>query len=171
METCKRAMSECRLIRWSKLLSYGRPRTTSRRLAVISRASGRYFLAFPNWPADGLFWSSGGSGTAAGTNTYSATIAGVTSYRAGQFFYITFTNAATGASTLNINGIGAVTLTDRTHVTAGSSWFVQYDGTQFLIMGGITRVFVYTMTAIGQVGAWSHGLLQFTLEDFCSGRQ
>ena len=128
---------------------------------------GQYFLAFPNWPADGLFWSSGGSGTAAGTNTYTATIAGVTSYRAGQFFYITFTNAATGASTLNINGIGAVTLTDRTHVTAGSSWFVQYDGTQFLIMGGITRVFVYTMTAIGQVGAWSHYLLQFTLEDFC----
>ena len=128
---------------------------------------GQRFLAFPNWPADGLFWSSGGSGAASGTNTYAVSLSGITAYRVGQFYCVTFINAATGASTLNINGIGDKTIEDHTKITAGSKWFVYYDDIldRFNISGGITRVFVYTMSRVGEVGAWSHYLFQHVLEE------
>lgn len=45
--------------------------------------------------------------TAAGTNTYTVTITGYTAYRAGDIIPLTFTNASTGASTLNITSLGA----------------------------------------------------------------
>jgi len=59
--------------------------------------------------------SSGGSATlqnsiASGTDTYTATIAGVTSYVDGAGYLIRFTNGNTTTSTLNINGLGARTL-------------------------------------------------------------
>jgi len=49
-------------------------------------------------------------GTASGTDTYTTTIAGVTSYTDGDAYLIRFTNGNTTGATLNINGIGAVTL-------------------------------------------------------------
>lgn len=49
-------------------------------------------------------------GTAAGTDTYTTTISGVTSYVDGDAYLIRFTNGNTTTSTLNINSIGAVTL-------------------------------------------------------------
>lgn len=48
--------------------------------------------------------------TASGTDTYTATITGVTSYADGDAYLIRFTNANTDTSTLNINSLGAVTL-------------------------------------------------------------
>jgi hypothetical protein len=59
--------------------------------------------------------SSGGSATlqnsiASGTDTYTATISGVTSYVDGAGYLIRFTNGNTQTSTLNINGLGARTL-------------------------------------------------------------
>jgi hypothetical protein len=58
---------------------------------------------------------SGGSGsiphgTASGTDTYTVTIPGVTSYNDGDAFLVRFTNGNTTGCTLNINGLGAITL-------------------------------------------------------------
>lgn len=47
---------------------------------------------------------------ASGTDTYTATISGVTAYNDGDAYCIRFTNGNTDACTLNINGLGAVTL-------------------------------------------------------------
>lgn len=49
-------------------------------------------------------------GTAAGTDTYTTTISGVTAYNDGDAYLIRFTNGNTTTATLNINGIGVVTL-------------------------------------------------------------
>lgn len=48
--------------------------------------------------------------TAAGTDTYTATVTGVTSYADGDAYLIRFTNGNTTGATLNINGLGAITL-------------------------------------------------------------
>lgn len=45
--------------------------------------------------------------TASGTDTYTATVTGVTGYTDGDAYIIRFTNGNTDQSTLNINGIGA----------------------------------------------------------------
>ena len=49
-------------------------------------------------------------GTAAGTDTFTVSIAGVVSYSDGDAFLVRFTNGNTSACTLNINGIGAIPL-------------------------------------------------------------
>ena len=48
--------------------------------------------------------------TASGTDTYTATITGVTSYADGDAYLIRFTNGNTTGATLNINSLGAITL-------------------------------------------------------------
>jgi hypothetical protein len=48
--------------------------------------------------------------TASGTDTYTASITGVTSYADGDSYLIRFTNGNTTGATLNINGLGAVDL-------------------------------------------------------------
>lgn len=47
-------------------------------------------------------------GTASGTDTYTASITGVTSYTDGDSYLIRFTNGNTTGATLNINSLGAV---------------------------------------------------------------
>jgi hypothetical protein len=142
---------------------------------------GQYFLAFPNWPADDLFWSSGGTATATNVgNAYTVNMPSLNvlpgyGYPPGKFFFITFTNASTGPSTLKIVGAGdpalytAQGISDQSKITAGSKWFVSYNPAtlNFNIAGGITRLFVYTMGRSGEVGSWSHYLLEYVLEDFC----
>ena len=60
--------------------------------------------------------SSGGGGgsiphgTASGTDTYTVSITGATSYADGDAYLVRFTNGNTTGSTLNINGLGAITL-------------------------------------------------------------
>jgi len=60
--------------------------------------------------------SSGGGGgsiphgTASGTDTYTVSIAGATSYNDGDSYLVRFPNGNTTGSTLNINGLGAVSL-------------------------------------------------------------
>ena len=49
-------------------------------------------------------------GTATGTDTYAVTISGPTSYADGDAYLIRFTNGNTTGCTLDINGLGAVTL-------------------------------------------------------------
>lgn len=85
-------------------------------------------------------------GTASGTNTYSVSLNnGAITTLSSQWFVIKFTNANSGASTLNINAIGAKSLvkTDGSalssgDIDAGSVHLLSYDGTnlQVLSLGG-----------------------------------
>jgi len=82
------------------------------------------------------------SATAAGTDTYTATIApAITAYAATHRFYITFTNANTGASTIDLNGIGASALQKYNgaaltagDILAGQTHLILRSGTAFRIL-------------------------------------
>jgi len=66
--------------------------------------------------ADGTTTTGGTGGgsiphaTASGTDTYTATVSGVTSYADGDAYLIRFTNGNTTVATLNINALGAISL-------------------------------------------------------------
>lgn len=83
------------------------------------------------------------SATASGTNTYTATISpAITAYASTQRFFITFTNANTGAVTINLNGLGAKAITKKGtkalttgDIFAGQILLIAYDGTRFQIVG------------------------------------
>ena len=85
------------------------------------------------------------SATAAGTNTYTATITpAITAYTATQHFFIKFTNANTGTATLNLNGLGAKPILKNSTVpltigdiNAGQILCLAYDGTNFQIIGRV----------------------------------
>ena len=82
-----------------------------------------------------------GSGTASGTDTYAVTLSlNVTALRTFGIYLISFTNANTGAATLNINGIGAIALKKdgatalaSGDISAGQVYELVYDGTNFQI--------------------------------------
>lgn len=86
--------------------------------------------------------------TATGTNTYVATASPVPSaYSEGQRFNIKFTNANTGASTINLNSLGAVSIVkngtealESGDISAGQILLIQYDGTNMQIVGGVDGV-------------------------------
>jgi hypothetical protein len=80
--------------------------------------------------------------TASGTNTYTATVTGITAYTEGDVYAIKFTNGNTGSATLNINAIGAITLKksvsvnlDSGDLIAGGIYILIYDGTNFIVIG------------------------------------
>lgn len=81
--------------------------------------------------------------TASGTDTYAITPSpAITAYASGQAFLVTFTNANTTAATINVNGLGAKSITkngatalDRGDIAAGAQRLLTYDGTQFQISG------------------------------------
>ncbi|MGZ3757226.1 MAG: beta strand repeat-containing protein [Mucilaginibacter sp.] len=82
------------------------------------------------------------SGSAAGTNTYTTSITGIMAYATNQQFFILFSNANTGASTININSLGAKSIVKNASSTlvggeiiAGEILCLQYDGTNFQIVG------------------------------------
>lgn len=79
---------------------------------------------------------------ASGTNTYTATIPGVLSYVDGDAYLIRFTNGSDADSTININGLGAKTLTKQPgiqvtggDIIAGQEMVLIYDGTNFQCIG------------------------------------
>lgn len=82
--------------------------------------------------------------TASGTDTYAATPSpALSSYVTNQKYYVLFTNANTGAATLNLNtlGVKAIKKTGSTALSAGDIAAGQivtliYDGTNFQIGGG-----------------------------------
>lgn len=90
--------------------------------------------------------SSGGGGystTASGTNTYTATVSGLSSYT-GLIIDVTFTNANTGAATLNINSLGAIAITKNGggalvagDIAANSAFRLWYNGTSFEVVGKV----------------------------------
>lgn len=80
-----------------------------------------------------------------GTNTYTASFnSHITSYQVGQTYPVRFGNGNTGASTLNLNGLGAKPIvTGHTgaalssgDIAAGEAKLLMYDGTSFQLMGG-----------------------------------
>ena len=82
------------------------------------------------------------STTASGTNTYTATITGISGYSTGQQLFIQFTNANTGAATININSLGAINIVKNAstaltggEIIAGEIMCLQYDGANFQIVG------------------------------------
>lgn len=79
-----------------------------------------------------------------GTDTYTATLSpAITSYVNGQRVYLKFTNANTGAATINLNGLGAKSIkksggTDLAagDISANQILCLVYDGTNFQVVGG-----------------------------------
>jgi hypothetical protein len=83
---------------------------------TIPDTSGTFVLSVNGNTADSsgnVTISTGGGilhGTASGTDTYTVTITGVAAYADGDAYLVRFPNGNTTSATLNINGLGAVTL-------------------------------------------------------------
>lgn len=80
--------------------------------------------------------------TASGTDTYTATISGA-GYNTGRTYKVKFTNANTGAATININSLGAKSIKKNAtedlvtgDIKAGGEYLLSYDGTNFQLIGG-----------------------------------
>jgi hypothetical protein len=80
---------------------------------------------------------------ASGTDTYTATISPVPPTLTGLRAFVYFTNANTGAATININGLGVKDLINNNgsalaanDITAGEVKVISYNGTSFQLVGG-----------------------------------
>jgi hypothetical protein len=80
---------------------------------------------------------------ASGTDTYTATISPVPPTLTGLRVFVYFTNANTGAATININGLGVKDLISNNggalsanDITAGEVKLISYNGTSFQLVGG-----------------------------------
>lgn len=95
------------------------------------------------------------SAVSTGTDTYFATIAGVTTLSQGDAFVIEFGNANTGASTIDISGIGNVPLYKNKNaelaagdIQAGQIFILLYDGANFQMIGiQPNQLFAYVRNA------------------------
>lgn len=83
-----------------------------------------------------------GYATASGINTYTTSITGITALLEGLSVKIKFTNANTGASTLNINGLGAKNIVKGNgsalssgNIKAGQIVHIVYTGSNFQLLG------------------------------------
>jgi len=95
---------------------------------------------------------------AVGTDSYAITVAGVTAYVAGQTFKFKAGTANTGACSLNVNGLGAITIKKDVNVDlstgdilANQVVVVCYDGTymQFISKSGNSSTTVQIFTSNG----------------------
>lgn len=94
-------------------------------------------------------------GQATGTDTYAVSIPGVTAYNLNDAYAIGFTNANTGASTLNINGLGAVNIAKNNvvpiiggDIAQNQQFIAIYDGTNFQLLGvAPNQMFAYITNA------------------------
>lgn len=92
--------------------------------------------------------------TASGTNTYTATLSpSISAYTTNHKYFVKFTNANSGASTLNLNGIGAIdikksgsTALSSGDISAGQILELIFDGTNFQIIGGPTNQYLASGT-------------------------
>jgi len=97
------------------------------------------------------------SATASGTDTYTVTLApAITAYVTGQVFDILFTNANTGASTININGLGAIAIKKNgtlalsaNDILAGQVYSIFYNGTVFQLIGRIFNTWLPPSISLG----------------------
>lgn len=79
--------------------------STSDSLLVRDSSGNVKQIAYPTIPSPGIL-----NGIASGTDTYTTTITGVTSYTDGDAYLIRFTDGNTTSCTLNINSLGAIDL-------------------------------------------------------------
>lgn len=100
-----------------------------------------------------------GTATQVSGGVYTTTITGVTAYTAGDLYLIKFTTANDGASTLNINSLGAINIYKNTNVPIASGDIkdnqeveVIYDGTNFQAIGLVsTQLLAYVHNAEGSI--------------------
>lgn len=98
-----------------------------------------------------------GSATQVSAGVYTSTILGVTSYSAGDSYVIKFDSSNDGASTININSIGAVNIYKNTTTPLSSGDIktnqeitIVYDGTNFQAIGlESTQILAYVHNAEG----------------------
>lgn len=98
-----------------------------------------------------------GSATQVSAGVYTSTILGVASYSAGDSYVIKFDSANDGASTININSIGAVNIYKNTTTPLSSGDIktnqeitIVYDGTNFQAIGlESTQILAYVHNAEG----------------------
>jgi hypothetical protein len=110
---------------------------------------------YPSFTIDSTAATGMQGGQATGTDTYAVSIPGVTGYNLNDAYAIGFTNANTGASTLNINGLGAVNIAKNNTVpiiggdiAANQQFIAIYDGTNFQILGvAPNQMFAYVTNA------------------------
>jgi len=110
---------------------------------------------YPSFTIDSTAATGMQGGQATGTDTYAVSIPGVTGYTINDAYAIGFTNANTGASTLNINGLGAVNIAKNNTVpiiggdiAANQQFIAIYDGTNFQILGvAPNQMFAYVTNA------------------------
>jgi len=110
---------------------------------------------YPSFTIDSTATGGMQGGQATGTDTYTVSIAGVTAYNLNDAYAIGFTNANTGASTININGLGAVNIAKNNTVpiiggdiAANQQFVAIYDGTNFQILGvAPNQMFAYITNA------------------------
>lgn len=104
---------------------------------------------------NGLKWATPGTvyGADAGSNdTYVVTITGIASYTAGQLVQFKANTANTGAATLNVNSLGAITIKKNKNVDlndndikAGQIVNVIYDGTNFQLLSPVANALTYAV--------------------------
>jgi hypothetical protein len=110
---------------------------------------------YPSFTIDSTAAAGMQGGQATGTDTYAVSIPGVTGYTLNDAYAIGFTNANTGASTLNINGLGAVNIAKNNTVpiiggdiAANQQFIAIYDGTNFQLLGvAPNQMFAYVTNA------------------------
>jgi YVTN family beta-propeller protein len=110
---------------------------------------------YPNFTIDSTAATGMQGGQATGTDTYAVSIPGVTAYNLNDAYAIGFTNANTGASTLNINGLGAVNIAKNNvvpiiggDIAANQQFIAIYDGTNFQLLGvAPNQMFAYITNA------------------------
>lgn len=133
------------LVTATKQTGYNLPKATT---AEINAGTEAGKLIPPDQLAGSKYLDQSGSklsATASGTDTYTATISpAITAYTSTQRFFIRFTNANTGAATLNLNSLGAKSIVKNGStalasgdIAAGQIYALAYDGTNFQIIGKI----------------------------------
>ena len=131
-------------------LIYGGTGGTPTALAAHTAATKRFLTTTgsgtagqaPSWGVIAATDLGGIAGTAAGTDTYTLTLSpAIAAYGTGLTLTVIFTNANTGAATLNVNGLGAKSIKKgvssdlaAADITAGSARILVYDGTNFQLI-------------------------------------
>jgi hypothetical protein len=106
-------------------------------------------------PSGGSGGIKSGTATYSVTDLYTTTISGVTSYTTNDAYIIKFNTQNVDGASLNINGLGAVSLVKNNNVTitggdirVGQEFLVVYDGTNFQMIGiAPNQMFAYVTNA------------------------
>jgi hypothetical protein len=147
-------------------------------LGTLKRA-GLYYSDGVTWEKKGDFtikYHDNLSITISGTDTYTGSaLSTITSYTSGEAFMCIFTNANTGASTINIDSVGAKAIQKNGStalasgdILAGQPYWLLYDGTDFQIIGSLggssttTRTIDWDLETVITSGSAVSGFLAAT---------